>query len=125
MVSIKGVLSQKELTEMVQFDSSAVINAFWRSLAVHCHTEWWGVVSLGMVTVNFNNWSFLRKPRKAIWYPNRQIKCLYQMYFKHIKTLSQEISCYSLWKLLFQLILKLNFNILEAWFYSNESHSIG
>ena len=27
---------------MVQFDSSAVINAVWRSLAVHCHTEWWG-----------------------------------------------------------------------------------
>ena len=46
-----GVLNHKELTEIVKFDSSPVINAVWRSLAVHCHTEWWGVVSLGMVTV--------------------------------------------------------------------------
>ena len=46
-----GVLNHKELTEIVKFDSSTVINAVWRSLAVHCHTEWWGVVSLGMVTV--------------------------------------------------------------------------
>ena len=46
-----GGLNHKELTEIVKFDSSPVINAVWRSLAVHCHTEWWGVVSLGMVTV--------------------------------------------------------------------------
>ena len=49
-----GVLNHKELTEIVKFDSSPVINAVWRSLAVHCHTEWWGVVSFGMVTVNIS-----------------------------------------------------------------------
>ena len=47
-----GVLNHKELTEIVKFDSSHIINAVWRFLAVHCHTEWWGVVSLGMVTDN-------------------------------------------------------------------------
>ena len=75
---------------------------------------------------SLNNWVVhKKKPREAIWYPNRRIKCLYQMYFNHIKISSQETSCYWQWKVLFQLTLRLNFNILEAWFYSNESHSIG
>ena len=54
-----GVLNHKELTEIVKFDSSPVINAVWRSLA-HCHTEWWGVVSFGMVTVKIfdQSWNF-------------------------------------------------------------------
>ena len=37
---------------MVKFASPPVINAVSISLAVHCHAEWWGVVSIGMVTVN-------------------------------------------------------------------------
>ena len=39
---------------MVKFASPPVINAVSISLAVHCHTEWWGVVSLGMMTVKIN-----------------------------------------------------------------------
>ena len=41
------------MPDIVKFASPPVINAVSISLAVHCHAEWWGVVSIGMVTVKF------------------------------------------------------------------------
>ena len=49
---------------MVKFDLYPVLNAVLRSLAIHCHTEWWRVVSLGMVTRHENLFLIYFKTKK-------------------------------------------------------------